>query len=326
MINNKPLISVIIPIYNVEQYLSECLESLHSQEFQDIEFLLIDDGSTDQSSVLCQEFVKSDKRFHYFRQKNSGQSSARNYGLEQCRGKYISFVDSDDFVDKQMYAMIASILKKESFDIIQFGYYQGVTKKSYRKCFTKKIHSGREALLFFLLQGPDVVWNKIYTRKLFENTRFKEGIIKEDTYILPALLRYSKQVLYIEDCFYFYRQREGSTMNRPFSRKQYDTMVVYENMMQILSDDKELYCLAASRSVVAMINLFCKYMDDEKFTSKDKLAVKNKKKEYFKKYMEARQFATIKTSHRLQMILFKISPRLCCLVLNKCIKYIKIWH
>lgn len=317
MMYNKPFISVIVPIYNVEQYISECLESLRSQEFQDIEFLLIDDGSKDRSGIICLEFVKSDNRFLYYFKENSGQSSARNYGLERCNGEYISFVDSDDFVDKRMYATIASKLKKEAYDIVQFGYYQGITSKVPCRRFTEEVCSGREALKSFLLQGPDVVWNKIYARKLFENTMFKEGIIKEDTYILPTLLHNSKRLLYIKDCFYFYRQREGSTINRPFSRDQYDTIAVYENMMRELGGDEELYCLAVSRSVVAMINLFCKYIDDDNFTYTDRLVVKFKEKEYFNKYVLARQFAKIKNSYKLQMILFEISPRLCSFIIKK---------
>ena len=108
--NNNPLISVIVPIYNVEQYLVECLDSLHKQEYQNLEILLIDDGSTDGSAKICEKYVKKDNRFHYYYKENSGQSGARNYALRIFNGDYVSFVDSDDKIASDTYKILASIL------------------------------------------------------------------------------------------------------------------------------------------------------------------------------------------------------------------------
>lgn len=311
----NPLISVIVPIYNVEPYIEDCLESLHLQDYQHLEILLIDDGSTDGSAAVCKTYVQLDKRFSYFYKKNSGQSGARNFALDRCHGEYISFVDSDDLVAHNFYSVISKKLSL-NIDIVQFGFYYGTTRDVPMHKFSNRELTSRECLSEFLLYGPDVVWCRIFSSKLFENIRFKEGIIKEDTYILPTLIKQARLIVSTDECLYFYRQRVGSTMNSGFSRKLYDTMVVYEHVMRETEFDKNIYSIAVARSIVAMANLYSQFVNDRNFTDDDKRIVIYKGREYLGIYKRYAKYADIKLSYRFQIFLFSVSPRLCSFVLH----------
>ena len=178
-------------------------------------------------------------------------------------------------------------------------------------------YSTKEALKFFLLYGPDVVWNKLVSRSIVEKCAFKEGIMNEDSYLSPSLFINAKSILNISDCLYYYRTREGSIMNRPFSKNFYDTMTVYEQIMRVCEFDKELYSIAVARSIVAMAGLYSRFINDKNFSKLDKLVVKFKGREYLSIYKKVRKDATIKFSYRIQILLFALSPRLCSFVLHR---------
>ena len=315
--NNNPLISVIVPIYNVEQYLVECLDSLHKQEYQNLEILLIDDGSTDGSAKICEKYVKKDNRFHYYYKENSGQSGARNYALRIFNGDYVSFVDSDDKIASDTYKILASKLSSVKYDVIQFSYYKGMSDNRQACVLKEEEYSTKEDLKFLLLYGPDAVWNKLVSRSIVEKCAFKEGIMNEDSYLSPSLFLNAKSILNISDCLYYYRTREGSIMNRPFSKNFYDTMTVYEQIMRVCEFDKELYSIAVARSIVAMAGLYSRFINDKNFSKLDKLVVKFKGREYLSIYKKVRKDATIKFSYRIQILLFALSPRLCSFVLHR---------
>lgn len=118
----KDLISVIVPVYNVEPFISSCLDSLSKQIYQNFEVLMINDGSTDNSGVICQEYANSDSRFHYFEKENAGVADARNFGIEKSKGDYITFVDSDDWVTEEYLSILIETLKKEHSDIVVSTY------------------------------------------------------------------------------------------------------------------------------------------------------------------------------------------------------------
>lgn len=313
---NTPLISVIVPIYNVEQYLEECLESLHQQDYPFLEIMLIDDGSTDGSANICDRYVQNDNRFHYYYKDNSGQSGARNFALRLFTGDYVSFVDSDDKVANDTYSTLVSKLLKAEYDMIQFSYYVWTEKLTKKKILADKEYDSLGAMNFFLLYGPDVVWNKLISKRIAQKTFFKEGIMEEDSYISPSYFKKATKILNIPECLYYYRTRQGSIMNRPFSRNFYDTMTVYEQIMRETEYDRELHCIAAARSVVAMANLYSRFFGDKNFTYLDRLIVGFKGREYLKIYNREKKNSRVKLSYRLQISLFSISPRICAMVLS----------
>lgn len=221
---STPLVSVIVPVYNVEEYLKECIDSIVGQTYRHLEIILVDDGSSDQCGKICDEYSMIDNRIRVIHQPNRGLSAARNAGLEVARGEYVCFIDSDDYLDRQF---IAKLL--EAFD----GHPEvGITACMYYRKEQDKItfnyaswrmdypvihsyeHCCEDAILGKL---PVVVWNKLYRVSLIEKLRFREGRIVEDVlYMYDLSLEVKRQqlsLLQLPDCLYCYRIRKGSICN-----------------------------------------------------------------------------------------------------------------
>lgn len=209
------LISIIIPIYNVEKYLSECINSVIGQNYNNIEILLIDDGSTDNSGKICDEYKKIDNRIKVYHKLNGGLSDARNYGLDKANGKYVCFVDSDDFVLKDYISSMYSNLKRNEVDIASCGYSLFCNEKNIinkNRVGIEKKYNTIEAHKYLNIIGyfNTVVWNKLYNKKLFNDIRFPIGKKSEDCFIMPYLIEKSNGVYYSSIPKYMYRQRSES--------------------------------------------------------------------------------------------------------------------
>ena len=221
---STPLVSVIVPVYNVEEYLKECIDSIVGQTYRHLEIILVDDGSSDQCGKICDEYSMIDNRIRVIHQPNRGLSAARNAGLEVARGEYVSFIDSDDYLDRQF---IAKLL--EAFDdhpevgITACMYYRKEQDKitfnhaSWRMDYPV-IHSYEHCCEDAILgKLPVVVWNKLYRVSLIEKLRFREGRIVEDVlYMYDLSLEVKRQqlsLLQLPDCLYYYRIRKGSICN-----------------------------------------------------------------------------------------------------------------
>ena len=197
----KKIISVIVPVYNVEPYLRECLDSIVNQTYKALEILVIDDGSTDGSGSICDEYKKKDDRIRVFHTENRGLSAARNLGLDEARGEFIGFVDSDDWIELGI--LEQAISKIGEADILCFGYDRHPLNASY--------YSGKEALVA-LTNGniSNAAWDKLYKKDCFSSFRFPEGRVHEETATTYKLLYQSSYVICINECGYHYRNREGS--------------------------------------------------------------------------------------------------------------------
>ena len=224
----KELISVIVPVYNVEKYLDNCVQSILRQSYTNLEIILIDDGSTDKSSQLCDEYSQKDKRIKVIHKKNGGQSDARNVGITVATGKYIAFVDSDDYIDEQFLEQLYLAIKKNKSDISMSKYKKTYklnekNKKIYNKCI---IYSPEEALRELLLfqNADNYIWNKLYKKELFFKLSFKVGKKMEDLGIIYLIFSKAKKIVSIDYEGYFYVQREGSTMWQVNSQLILDTM------------------------------------------------------------------------------------------------------
>ena len=205
----KDKISVIVPVYNVEEYLDECLVSIVNQTYKNLEILVIDDGSTDNSGKMCDEWATKDKRIKVFHKENGGLSSARNVGLKHATGKWISFVDSDDFIDTTMYEELiknsigADLVcceyfsyKNNSLDKVTFSYDNYDIKYMIRKMFSL---------------GDGTVWNKMYLREKLDNLLFIEDVkAMEDISFFYTYLDKISKINYVHKPLYYFRQREGS--------------------------------------------------------------------------------------------------------------------
>jgi glycosyltransferase involved in cell wall biosynthesis len=210
-------VSVIVPVYNVEKYLDECLFSLAEQRFLDFEVIIVNDGTKDNSAILAERFVKfCNKIFHLYHKKNEGLGSARNYGLKYCKGKYIGFVDSDDFVDPCMYKVLFNEIVK-GYDIVfcSFIRVDDESKRELSKWILDssiELKNNHEIIANSTLKIAPCAWNKLYKRKLLDKAPWGSGFY-EDLQAVPTFLSYAEKVSYIEDPLYYYRvNRKGSIM------------------------------------------------------------------------------------------------------------------
>lgn len=226
-----PKFSVILPVYNVEKYLDECLKSIVNQTLKDIEIICINDGSTDNSLEILNEYAKKDSRFVIFSQKNQGQGVARNKGIELATGEYIAFVDPDDWIDLDMLEILYTNFQTYSTDIVQFDclqFYDGNKRKKEKEVSLleiayQKFNYDLIKNKFFSwkdfkdgLRIPLALWNKVYSREFLNknNLRIPNTTIAEDeTFSIFCLLSTDK-VCYVDRPFYHYRIRTGSTVHQ----------------------------------------------------------------------------------------------------------------
>ena len=208
------LISVIIPVYNVEAYLDECMESVCGQTYRNLEIILIDDGSTDGSSDICDKWARKDLRVKVIHQKNAGLSSARNVGLGSATGDFIAFLDSDDYLERDAYDKVVRALQKHGTDIVVFD-YMCVNDKGERlsddRIIESRIIDQKEALLE-LYKGflGDYVPFKVYSKKLWNSIRFPIGKAFEDIGTMYKVFLQADSICCISDKLYYYRRRSGS--------------------------------------------------------------------------------------------------------------------
>lgn len=238
-----PKLSIIVPVYNAERYLKQCLTSIQNQSFSDYECLLIDDGSTDSSGVICDSFVVSNNKFKVRHIKNNGVSAARNLGLSIATGEFVTFVDSDDFIHKNTYSEVfKSFSENNSAEICCFNlcyYYNENKTVSYT------FHNKTEKKNF--ISYPvymNSVCNKVIKKDLFikNQIQFNTTItVSEDLLAVFKLIVLSNKTIYLNECFYYYRVHPDSTINSPLSQKKInDTFYVSQELFNFCKE-KNIY-------------------------------------------------------------------------------------
>ena len=208
---DKPKVSVVVPVYNSEKYLQKCIESLLNQTLQDIEIIVVNDGSTDSSVSILQRYCHQyPSKIVYLSQKNQGQSVARNRGVEICRGEYIGFLDSDDEATPLMFESMYNQAKKEHADLAVCNYVYATSKKMKQVNITGSI--SQHSLLIDCFVDP---WNKLYKAEILKSNHiiFPVGYYYEDTAWFAYTVPYIKKLAYINDCLIIHYKREGSAMN-----------------------------------------------------------------------------------------------------------------
>lgn len=231
---NKPLISVVVPVYNVEEYLHECIRSIVNQTYTNLEIILVDDGSTDHSPDICDEWMKRDPRIKVIHKRNGGASSARNIGIEQAAGEYLGFVDSDDYIHLQMYEQLWMALSKSSTKIASCA-FKKVLGKNEKKFSNKrsvfKELDLEESLNGFLLGNINAsVCCKLFLKDIFSTIHFPEGETHEDVYIMIPAIALSKGVVHSNKELYYYRDSANSVTH---SYWKTDADIVYRHLLQM---------------------------------------------------------------------------------------------
>lgn len=245
-----PRLSVIVPVYKVEKYIHKCVDSILNQTFKDFELILIDDGSPDNCSEICDEYAKKDSRVRVIHKENGGQSSARNRGLDIAKGEIIGFVDSDDDIEVNMYKNLIDYMDREKLDIVFCDVYlvRGDRVREQSMYSENKVLNNIQGLKDNLICKIDnAVWNKIYKKTIFNNLRFTEGIVYEDVRIMYKVFSKSQKSGYLKQSLYYYYKRPNSTIAQSFnSKSRYDCFRGYKERFEF-SIQENLDCVEKCR-------------------------------------------------------------------------------
>lgn len=245
---SNPEISIIVPVYKVEQYLEECVNSILSQSFEHFELILIDDGSPDCCPQMCEEYGHNDHRVVVLHKENGGLSSARNLGLDNAKGRYVMFVDSDDILAEDALSRLYHEIITTNADVVLGKVIRFVTEtgeqRPYTRLDTRKEMNGKEALQM-LMRGTPLnisVCGGIYKRKIWNELRMPEGYICEDWYVTPSIYLNVCKVVYIPVLFYLYRDNPQSTMGKLIQKVNPQIIEVAEHCISVIrKKDEQLY-------------------------------------------------------------------------------------
>lgn len=309
-------ISVIVPIYNVEKYLENCLQSIINQTYQNLEIILIDDGSTDESGFICNKYAQKDSRILVKHIRNAGQANARNIGLDMATGDYISFVDSDDWLEKNMLAELLTLCLDNDAQVSSCG-YQKITKNSLsetssEECYIK-ILSFKDIIKGLLSQNEVrfEVWNKLYDKKLLSDIRFKSGQLHEEVYFNKQVFFNINKMVYTNKKLYNYNaNREGSTASS-FKSSQ---LCIFDEFKTFSKELEQMNLLDEKKIIEAIATDFAVNF----YYNATKLKVdKNIKKcliECFKYFYRVDKSNMYQKKQKCK--LFDLSPNLYCLIAN----------
>ncbi len=224
-----PMISIIVPVYNVEGYLDRCIKSIVSQTFTELEIILVDDGSPDASGAMCDEWARKDERIRVFHKKNGGLSDARNCGLDMASGEYVAFIDSDDWIDKDMMEVLYNAIQKYDADIAECSW-----RCIYKDRIEEETENTGEYITgnnIFALRG-EIQWkyfksiacNKLYKKELFRNVRFPVGKLHEDEYTTHLVFYNARRLVYIDCSKYNYDRTREESITAKFCEKNLDVI------------------------------------------------------------------------------------------------------
>lgn len=225
------MISVIVPSYNVAPYLRRCVDSLVGQTYRDLEIILVDDGSEDNTGKLCDELADLDPRIRVIHKENGGLSDARNAGIDIARGEYYSFIDGDDFIEPDTYEAMMVEMKDPKVSIVSGGFFN-TDIEGYTRIFVspQRQYLTKEEAFMELFVGKNYITqsscNKLFRSSLFEGIRYKKGIINEDMEILPRLLDTGNSLVLLDKAVYHYIKKPGSITSSDYSIERYKAIEI----------------------------------------------------------------------------------------------------
>ncbi|MCI6422078.1 MAG: glycosyltransferase [Blautia sp.] len=238
-------VSIIVPVYQVENYLRQCVDSILAQTFTDFELILVDDGSKDRSGQICDEYAEMDERVKVIHKENSGPSDTRNRGIEQAAGNYFMFVDSDDYIAPTMVECLYQSILKENADIAACNFlysFEDDRNQDFSTNIQWEVVSGAE--IFYNRKNDrscgywTVVWNKLYKSKVFGKLRFRAGKYYEDEFWANDIYQMDIKMVTIPECLYYYRQHGNNSMKTTNSKKNLDILEALQDRIDIYLMDE----------------------------------------------------------------------------------------
>ena len=284
-----PSLSIIVPVYKVEKYLRKCVDSILAQTFRDFELILVDDGSPDNCGAICDEYATKDDRVKVLHKENGGLSDARNKGLSVATGEYVGFVDSDDYIENDMYETLVNNIKKYDADVSICGFYNCFSGNKYPLCESKEfmvlnnvqaLRTAMEGLKFSV-----TAWDKIYRKDMFEKITFPEGRLAEDAAVIPSILANAKTVVATTEPKYNYVHRKQSITGSNFKQRDLDVLYAYQKNYDMISKKfPDLIDVAEFRLIWANMYLLDKIVSSDtiEYSQEYRKISKDLKKNIFK--------------------------------------------
>ncbi len=302
----EKIVSIIIPVYNVQKYIDCCIQSVVNQSYKNLEIILVDDASEDLSGSICDTWAEKDKRINVIHKKiNEGLSEARNTALNCCSGEYVLFLDGDDAIHKDMISVCISTIEKNDLDFVSYSFekvnsdFKGVAEYSLKASDLHDIYSGNEIIRQLIINGifEFSACNKVYRAKLFENVMFPKGLLHEDNYTTPEILLKAKRAGILDQKLYYYRMNPSSITNTKNIKREKDLVAAYEHTLKLVSGNEELYYKVMASYLSGLATLY-------------KVSDKNDRKIILKKYKNTMSFSHkyMKNNWIFAYKLFVISP------------------
>lgn len=321
---NEKLISVIVPVYNVEMYLKKSVDSILNQTYKNLEIILVDDGGTDGCPDICDGYKEQDNRVQVIHKENGGLSDARNAGLVVARGEYIAFVDSDDYLKPNMYELLVNALEAADADIAVCNFetvnQEGtpILERNLHQAICDEVISGKEAVC--RLCGPNyeyyvTAWNRLYRKEIVKGILFPKGKIHEDEFTAHLFYGAAKKVACVKEAAYSYVVREDSIMTRKYGKRNLDYFEALENRIQ--------YCIA--NEIDAVVLPFTNWMLKDLSLAYGKLDFSDvdcKKKyedcveRYFRVFLNVKRKYPISIKNKVLSLVLRVSPA----IANKLVK------
>lgn len=302
----NPLISVIVPIYNVEKYLERCVDSIVNQTYKNLELILVDDGSPDNCPQMCDDYAKKDSRIKVIHKKNGGLSDARNAGMAVATGEYISFIDSDDYVSDDFFECLLNVMNKENSDIAECSVVKFYEDNHFDEFFdnlSAKTYDTQNAMSALIAENPfhQHVWNKLYKTELVKDVPYAVGKLNEDEFWTYQVFGRANKVAKLNKTMYYYFQRSSSIMGVGYNIRRLDALEgkanrqkYIENNFPALSTQAKIdwygSCMFAYQSVLKFmsgadkkkaLSIIIKYKKNCNLTFSEVNTIKDSSKKYF---------------------------------------------
>lgn len=313
-----PEISIIVPVYKVEEYLRECLDSILRQTFSNFELILVDDGSPDSSGVICDQYANLDERIRVIHQKNGGHSAARNAGLDIAEGKYISFIDGDDCVPDWMLEELHQVIKKYDVDMVKGRHQRFVDDIGEVDQYDANVYimDTEQAIKNFLCEAYSsekkinvAVWDGLYRREIFDNIRFPFGLIYEDGYVTPQILLKSNKIAIYNKIIYFYRRNPNGTMAQGITKHSLQSLSDWEFLHYLITDRFPQYGNITCKKWIYKYLEMYKYLQTHKELDNNGETLRKIRKELLKNYQCFQKNGIPKKVLR-ELKLFAIFPKI----------------
>ncbi len=304
-----PTITIITPVYKVEQYLDRCVESILAQTFKDFELILVDDGSPDKCPQMCDEWAKKDGRIRVIHQENQGQAVARNNALDIAKGEYISFVDSDDYIHPKYLEILLTNAEKNNAKVSVCSYKRTAKSGDFQPLQGGyAVYNGKEyvqkGLLGEINCGVWLLWDKLFKKECWDNIRLPVGRINEDNATVYKILYECEKVAVCEDILYYYFENQNSTVLQSFKPKHLDWLLVPQEMIAYFTERKDQILVDKCNKMYlsSLEDMLCKVrrnLNDENIEKELYIKLKKQYKTEKKKYP-----ITIKTHASLYETLY----------------------